>query len=150
MWMGSCLSVSCARASMPGDDLLFHCLSSSTIGAVGFHGRVRDGIGWDTDAMVTRQWSRCAWVRDRWVKIDACTGWDHSSHPCPRLGASAALMLGVWTLQARIERLVSVSFTRHRASTSDLSRSWSSTALRNLISREASRLDAFSGYPVHT
>src|ERR1043166_9451596 len=27
----------------PGDDLLFHCLSSSTIGAVRFHGRVRDG-----------------------------------------------------------------------------------------------------------
>lgn len=44
-----------AQAAMPGDDLLFHCLSSSTIGAVGFHGRVRDGIGWDTDAMVTRQ-----------------------------------------------------------------------------------------------
>ena len=44
-----------AQATMPGDDLLFHCLSSSTIGAVGFHGRVRDGIGWDTDAMVTRQ-----------------------------------------------------------------------------------------------
>jgi hypothetical protein len=43
------------RAAMPGDDLLFHCLGSSTIGAVGFHGRVRDGIGWDTDAMVTRQ-----------------------------------------------------------------------------------------------
>ena len=44
---------------MPGDYLLFHCLSSSTIGAVGFHGRVRDGIGWDTDAMATRQRSRC-------------------------------------------------------------------------------------------
>ena len=40
---------------MPGGDLLFHCLGSSTIGAVGFHGRVRDGIGWDTDAMATRQ-----------------------------------------------------------------------------------------------
>jgi len=39
---------------------------------------------------------------------------------------------------------------RYRTSTSGLSRSWSSTALRNLISREASRLDAFSGYPVHT
>ena len=53
------------------------------------------------------------------------------------------------THQARIEQLVSVSSTRYRASTSDLSRSWSSTALRNLILREASRLDAFSGYPVH-
>ena len=40
----------------PGDDLLFHCLSSSTIGAVQFHGRVRDGIGWVTDAMVTKLW----------------------------------------------------------------------------------------------
>ncbi len=38
----------------PGDDLLFHCLSNSTIGAVRFHGRVRDGIGWVTDAMVTK------------------------------------------------------------------------------------------------
>ena len=42
-------------AAMPGDDLLFHRLGDSTIGAVGFHGRVRDGIGWDTDAMATRQ-----------------------------------------------------------------------------------------------
>ena len=44
-----------APATMPGDDLLFHRLSDSTIGAVGFHGRVRDGIGWDTDAMITKQ-----------------------------------------------------------------------------------------------
>jgi hypothetical protein len=43
---------------MPGDDLLFQRFSGSTIGADWFHGRVRDGIGWDTDAMVTRQWSR--------------------------------------------------------------------------------------------
>ena len=47
-----------APASKPGDDLLFHCLSNSTIGAVWFHGRVRDGIGWVTDAMVTKLWSR--------------------------------------------------------------------------------------------
>ena len=45
-------------ASKPGDDLLFHCLSNSIIGAVRFHGRVRDGIGWVTDAMVTKLWSR--------------------------------------------------------------------------------------------
>ena len=43
-----------APAAKPGDDLLFHCLGSSTIGAVRFHGRVRDGIGWVTDAMVTK------------------------------------------------------------------------------------------------
>ena len=45
---------------MPGDDLLFQRLSVSTIGANSFHGRVRDGIGWDTVAMVTRQYSRRA------------------------------------------------------------------------------------------
>jgi hypothetical protein len=44
-----------APASMPGDVLLFQRLSGSTIGAVRFHGRVRDGIGWVTDAMVTKQ-----------------------------------------------------------------------------------------------
>lgn len=44
-------------ASMPGDDLLFRSLSQSTIGAVRFHVRVREGIGWVTDAMVTKQWS---------------------------------------------------------------------------------------------
>ena len=45
-----------APPAKPGDDLLFHCLSNSTIGAVRFHGRVRDGIGWVTDAMVTKLW----------------------------------------------------------------------------------------------
>ena len=45
-----------AQAAKPGDDLLFHRLSDSTIGAVRFHGRVRDGIGWVTDAMVTKLW----------------------------------------------------------------------------------------------
>ena len=29
-----------------GGDLLSHVLRRSTIGAEGFHGRVRDGIGW--------------------------------------------------------------------------------------------------------
>jgi hypothetical protein len=54
MRMGSQLTL----ASKPGDDLLFHCLSSSTIGAVWFHGRVRDGIGWVTDAMATKLWGQ--------------------------------------------------------------------------------------------
>src|SRR5690606_37061677 len=47
-------ALSAAPAAKPGDDLLFHRLSDSTIGAVWFHGRVRDGIGWVTDAMVTK------------------------------------------------------------------------------------------------
>ena len=47
-----------ALAAKPGDDLLFHRLSDSTIGAVWFHGRVRDGIGWVTDAMATKLWGQ--------------------------------------------------------------------------------------------
>ena len=57
-------------ASKPGDDLLFRCLSNSTIGAVWFHGRVRDGIGWVTDAMITKLWSRRMKLD---LEIDACT-----------------------------------------------------------------------------
>ena len=61
----------------PGGVLLFQRLSGSTIGAVWFHVRVRDGIGWGTDAMATKQWSRrkvglidapcwvCIWLDDR-------------------------------------------------------------------------------------
>src|SRR5712672_4100294 len=33
------------RLAGPGGDLLFRALRRSTIGAEGFHGRVRDGIG---------------------------------------------------------------------------------------------------------
>ena len=39
----------------PGDDLLLHGLSHTTIGAVAFHFRVRDGIGWFHNAMFTRE-----------------------------------------------------------------------------------------------
>ena len=87
-----------AQASMPGDDLLFHCLSSSTIGAVGFHGRVRDGIGWDTDAMVTRQWSLCAWADNLGWFFNRCTfaGWLFIPPFCPLCrGISSADVGGV-------------------------------------------------------
>ncbi len=46
-----------APAAKPGNVLLFQRLSGSTIGADWFHGRVRDGIGWGTVAMVTKLWS---------------------------------------------------------------------------------------------
>ncbi len=38
----------------PGGDLLSHVLRRSTMGAAGFHGRVRNGVGWGTRAMTTR------------------------------------------------------------------------------------------------
>lgn len=62
LWRATCEWVFSVRflwfgtpAAMPGDDLLFHRLGDSTIGAVWFHVRVRDGIGWVTDAIVTKQ-----------------------------------------------------------------------------------------------
>ena len=39
----------------PGSDLLSRALRQSTISAVDFHGRVRDGIGWGVYAITT--WS---------------------------------------------------------------------------------------------
>ncbi len=39
----------------PGNDLLFHVLRQSTIGANSFHVRVRDGIGCLSVAIVTRK-----------------------------------------------------------------------------------------------
>jgi hypothetical protein len=43
-----------AVSSRSGGDLLFRGLSRSTIGAEGFHGRVRDGIGCGPLAVATR------------------------------------------------------------------------------------------------
>ena len=45
-------------AGRPGSDLLSRALRQSTIGAAGFHGRVRNGIGWCTCAITT--WSSSA------------------------------------------------------------------------------------------
>src|SRR5690606_40457896 len=43
------------RDKAPGDDLLSHGLSHTTIGAAAFHFRVRDGIGWFHSADFTRE-----------------------------------------------------------------------------------------------
>ena len=114
--------VSRALASMPGDALLFRGLSHSTIGAVWFHGRVRDGIGWVTDAMVTKQWSERSWGFNRLYlalfDYRACL---------PLLMFCRVDGGGVYS-QARTEPLGPVSFMRYRTSTPGLSTSWSTTA----------------------
>ena len=51
-------SVLLHEAGRPGSDLLSRALRQSTIGAAGFHGRVRNGIGWGTCAITT--WSSSA------------------------------------------------------------------------------------------
>jgi hypothetical protein len=127
----------------PGDDLLSRALRHSTIGAGAFHGRVRDGIGCSRSARITRP----------------TKGGDKSGPNVPDLhraqAAQRALAQQRWALTMKaikpIERLVLVSFAHCCASTPSLSTWWSSTALKGeLVLRWASRLDAFSGYPVRT
>ncbi len=119
----------------PGDDLLSQVLRHSTIGAEAFDGRVRDGIGSDRSAEATRPAkgkfeANCDWSFDRAI-------WEDGH--------------GLMRTIKPIELLVPVSSARCRASTPGLSTWSSSTALEGeLVSRWVSRLDAFSGYPVHT
>ena len=124
----------------PGNDLLSQSLSFSTIGAAAFNGRVRDGIGFCHDARATRPAK---------IRKQAYLG------QCPTSGPFLSHPMSTRTLAMRafkpIEELVLVSSTRHRAYTPSLSTWSSSTPLKGaLVLRWVSRLDAFSGYPVHT
>ena len=128
----SCLIVRGIVLGWSGDDLLSRVLRHSTIGAEAFNGRVRDGIGFRRLAQITGP-AKDNWQANHMVFSDRG----------PR----------TWTMRAikPIERLVLVSSTRCRACTPSLSTWSSSTALKGeLVSRWVSRLDAFSGYPVHT
>ena len=119
----------------PGNDLLFRVLRRSTIGAGAIYGRVRDGIGYRHPAKATRP------AKDRGNRSTIVIKVSHHHRR--------------WTSIMRaikpFERLVPVSFTHCCASTPGLSTWSSSTVLKGvLVSRWVSRLDAFSGYPVHT
>ncbi len=105
----------------PGGDLLSRALRHSTIGAGGFHGRVRDGIGCRAPAITTRSSKQAS---------DLCYRMLCFVSAVPP--ALAGLVTGM-PLRERIkpiERLVPVSFTCCHASTPGLSTWWSSTALR--------------------
>ena len=125
----------------PGSDLLSRALRQSTIGAASFHGRVRNGIGWGTCAITT--WSSGPAgnnIKRRHTRLVLLM------FGCAHIGIR---------LYARpikpIEQLVPVSFTHYCASTPGLSTWWSPTVLKRfLVSRGASRLDAFSSYPFRT
>ena len=137
-------------AGRPGDDLLSRALRQSTIGATGFHGRVRNGIGWDTCAITT--WSSRCMKRMPAMTTGMAV---KTSKIVIKIGLLAKSIVRGICLCARlikpIERLVPVSFTHYCASTPGLSTWWSSTVLKRiLVSRGASRLDAFSGYPFRT
>ena len=171
-------SVVCCPISVlcrPGDDLLSHVLRQSTIGAKAFDGRVRDGIGSDRLARATRpakdgvrrteirrsedRSKSVVSVLRRLTSERSKTGFrdgrrngtedDPSSVIRRPRALSRSRALATRAIKSN-ERLVPVSFTRCRASTSGLSTWWSSTALQGeLVLRLVSRLDAFSGYPFH-
>ena len=64
----------------PGDDLLSHRWACSTMGAQGFHGRVRNGVGWCTLAVITRPSGQgaCGWPAGR----KGCAGWSGHGQAC--------------------------------------------------------------------
>ena len=180
------IPVFCLLFRGPGGDLLSHVLGRSTIGAEGFHGRVREGIGWGPLAITTRSSEQMTDARHQVSERKAALAEPDTLCPlmpvfCPltvvtwfslrcvdcgcagpwhRVGAKGRVFVCVGFLRAHgvsalrfkpVERLGPVSYTCCHASTSGLSTWWSSTALeRDLVSRGASRLDAFSGYPVRT
>ena len=122
-WVSSVVMVSGLRVvAGPGDDLLSHVLRRSTMGATGFHGRVRKGIGWGTRAMITRSSNHPrALPRTREGAGDGLASLWHGV---------ALLQRGCrWRGSRSIERLGPVSCTRCRAFTSGLSTWWSATAL---------------------
>ena len=117
------------------------------MGAAGFHGRVRDGIGWDTRAVTTGSAGR----RVPGARLLARTGRSIGLAAClsptrGSLGAAVTVCLGRrgmlrdrsawvpgrslgWGRMRSIGRLVSVSCMHCCTSTSDLSTWWSATAL---------------------
>ena len=72
----------------PGGDLLSHVLRRSTIGAEGFHGRVRDGIGCGPLAMTTRSTNRPAGCRPTLSCREDVRGCDASDGCVCGLGGS--------------------------------------------------------------
>ena len=144
----------------PGGDLLSRVLRRSTIGAEGFHGRVRDGIG----CLAPRYGHQVVASENAvFVSEGGSRGFVRYAQRRPRsfcagmiqpAGAGRACRAGAFERGCEIkpiERLGPVSCTRCRASTPGLSTWWSTTALRrDLVLRGVSRLDAFSGYPVRT
>src|SRR5579863_5984139 len=133
----------------------------STIGAEGLNFRVRNGTGCFPFAMATETLLRCTAVQKTTDRISRTAQWTQNIHQSPSESRFQHYCLNMPRTRARVEAkplglLVPVSSTRCRASTSGLSTqssSWGPYQVNpegDLISRRASRLDAFSGYPFRT
>ena len=77
MLAGSLISV----LGRPGSVLLSRGLSRSTMGAGGFNGRVRNGIGWNSPARTTRSAKDAKTIRSviSWIRYQAWNGAAQSS-----------------------------------------------------------------------
>ena len=157
--------LTCRRVSRPGGDLLSHALRRSTIGAEGFHGRVRDGIGCGSLAMTTRSWSPTR-RGPFWGPALCPDGVDGVSCCCHAVGSRPTRLSGV----RRRRRGPSFPLREGQGVIGQADRTISTGQLhvlprfhlqpidvvvyhgsqRDLVLRGASRLDAFSGYPVRT
>ena len=132
-----------------GSFLLSRAKMRSIIGEEELNCRVRNGIGCTLYSVAAKMAGRCAFARFR-----ALPG----SFSCSRRNIRQNIIDREWKEEFGDKShglLVLVSSTPHGASTSSLSTWWSTTALQDLrqgelILRQASRLDAFSGYPFRT
>ncbi len=133
------------RLAGPGSDLLSRALRRSTIGAEGFHGRVRDGIGCGPLARTTRPRQPSRWRRRR-VSFWGTPGWERgwplqarvdddpwrgrvaNDNPWRDCVANDDPWRGRVAIKP-IERLVPVSCAPYGACTPGLSTWWSATAL---------------------
>src|SRR6201985_2533068 len=106
LWCGLCEGVLCSGLGRPGGDLLSRVLRRSTIGAEGFHGRVRNGIG-------------CIAPRHNHQVIEASKGCEEEVH---FIGLSHHLLIAACDERIKpMEQLVPVSCTHYCASTPGLS-----------------------------
>jgi hypothetical protein len=130
-------------AGRPGGDLLSRALRRSTMGAGGFHGRVRDGIGCRPPAKATRSSSPSV------IRADHGSGAPQADPGC-------------WVRRSGNDFRAWRHIELYRAiRTSQLHalprfHTWPINVMvyhgpqGDLVSRWVSHLDAFSGYPVRT
>ena len=127
-----------ARLGRPGGDLLSHVLRRSTIGAAGFNDRVRDGIGWGPRAITTRPAETSCCESFSSSNQAATVRWDglFAAH---ELVDQADRTISTGQLHASLRfHIQPINVVVFHGSQG------------NLVSRAASRLDAFSGYPFRT
>jgi hypothetical protein len=142
----------------PGGDRLFRTLRCSTIGAEGFHGRVRDGIGClapryghQAGNSIPRRAARWGAARTGVCHVNGVTEVSVEAALFPRARGKRVLPLcaAVWI---KANRAISTGqlngLLRFHLRPIDVVVFHGSR--RDLVLRRVSRLDAFSGYPVRT